>query len=51
MAAIYDSNQFCEQWKILTTSDEGDFCNELIQISDNQFSAGYENVYKETITV
>ena len=47
----YDSNQSCEQWKMLTLSDKGDFCNELIQISDNQFIARYENEYEETIIV
>ena len=47
----YDSKQSCEQWKMLTISGEGDFCKELIQISDNQFSARYENGFEETITV
>lgn len=47
----YDSNQSCVQWKLLELSDEGDFCKDLIQISDNQFIARYENGNEEIITI
>ena len=47
----YDSNQSCEQWKLLELPDVDYFCDELIQVSDNQFIAKYENGYEETITL
>ena len=45
----YSPAKSSEQWKLLELSGDGDFCNELIQISDDRFIARYENGYEDTI--